>query len=38
MKNPENFSIRRRVFALGVLLLACALIGRLRAARGGTGV
>jgi len=27
MKNPENFSIRRRVFALGVLLLACALIG-----------
>ena len=27
MNSPENFSIRRRVFALGVLLLACALIG-----------
>lgn len=27
MNSPENFSIRRRVFTLGVLLLACALIG-----------
>ena len=27
MSIPESFSIRRRVFTLGVLLLACALIG-----------
>ncbi|MNX08572.1 Sensor protein QseC [compost metagenome] len=27
MSIPESFSIRRRIFTLGVLLLACALIG-----------